>query len=130
MCTKVFSSPTTKSIEDIVSEFSENTHDNDNADDNNSIADFLYKAAENPMNLNEINREYLEQFPFLNETQIENLLEYRNRQLFYLYKHQQKYGYMKELDDTELKFTISNIWTIVYHWDIYWILFYPCNIHL
>ena len=64
MCTKVFSSPTTKSIEDIVSEFSENTHDNDNADDNNSIADFLYKAAENPMNLNEINREYLEQFPF------------------------------------------------------------------
>lgn len=77
MCTKVFSSPTTKSIEDIVSEFSENTHDNDNADDNNSIADFLYKAAENPMNLNEINREYLEQFPFLNETQIENLLEYR-----------------------------------------------------
>ena len=53
---------------------------------------------------------------------LENLLEYRNRQLFYLYKHQQKYGYMKELDDTELKFTISNIWTIVYHWDIYWIL--------
>ena len=53
---------------------------------------------------------------------LENLLEYRNRQWSFLYKHQQKYGYMKEIDDDELKFVISNIWTIVYHWDIYWIL--------
>ena len=50
------------------------------------------------------------------------MLEYRNRQWSFLYKHQQKYGYMKEIDDDELKFVISNIWTIVYHWDIYWIL--------
>jgi AcrR family transcriptional regulator len=53
---------------------------------------------------------------------LEDFLEYRNRQLVFLYKHQQKYGYMKEIDDIELKFAISNIWTIVYHWDIYWIL--------
>ena len=44
------------------------------------------------------------------------------QQLKNLYKHQIKFAYMKELDEDELSFIISNSWIIVSQWEIFWLL--------
>jgi hypothetical protein len=44
---------------------------------------FLLDKIENPINLNDVNRESLEEFLFLSDTQIENLLEYRFDHAFF-----------------------------------------------
>ena len=55
--------------------------------DNNELAEnivfLLQDKLEHPINLNDVTRETLEQFPFLSERQIENLLEYRHDRDFF-----------------------------------------------
>lgn len=48
----------------------------DNADTNENIYDILYELYLNPIDINKATREDLEQFPFLNDSQIEAICKY------------------------------------------------------
>jgi hypothetical protein len=43
-------------------------------------------------------------------------------QLKLMFSHQIKYGYIKELDEKELEYFVSNNWIIITQWEIFWIL--------
>ncbi len=55
----------------------------ENTDLAENITLLFMDQLEHPINLNSVNRETLEQFPFLSERQIENLLEYRHDRDFF-----------------------------------------------
>lgn len=55
----------------------------DNQEQAETMILLLQEKLEHPINLNDVNRETLEQFPFLSERQIENLLEYRHDRDFF-----------------------------------------------
>lgn len=60
-------------------------------------------------------------YPTVKNTFVKGML-IKLEQMKNMFLHQMKYGYTKELDTKELEFLISNTWTIVTQWEIFWIL--------
>ncbi len=56
------------------------------------------------------------------KSSLEEEIKHKIEQLDYLYKHQEKFGYLKKLDENERKFLISNSWIIGSQWELFWIL--------
>ncbi|MDC0932315.1 TetR/AcrR family transcriptional regulator [Arcobacteraceae bacterium] len=49
-------------------------------------------------------------------------IQIKLKQMKNLFLHQIKYGYIKEIEDIELEFIISNSWIIITQWEIFWII--------
>lgn len=58
--------------------------------------------------------------PKVKETIEKRVIE-KNKELNFLLRHQMKYNYMIELDESELNFLCANIWVIGSQWELYWI---------
>lgn len=59
-------------------------------------------------------------YPKVKETIEKRVLE-KEQEILRLFLHQIKYGYMIDLDETELKFVCSNTWVIGSQWELFWI---------
>ncbi|WP_321334030.1 helix-hairpin-helix domain-containing protein [uncultured Bacteroides sp.] len=86
----------TNSWEDVIEELSEND-EGEELDWENELEELSYRIQE-PVNLNNVTKEQLEQFPFLSDLQIENLLAYLyiNGQMQTIYELQLVDGMDKE----------------------------------
>ena len=82
------------------------------AQENQTLAEEIYQNAidqlENPIDLNQVNREELEKFAFLSDFQIENLLEYRHDFQFFATKYE--LCLVEGFDENTLALLLPFVW--------------------
>ena len=53
---------------------------------------------------------------------LEKGLEKKEQEIQQLYMHQMHYGYLIELDDSEMEYLCSNTWILNSQWELFWII--------
>lgn len=53
---------------------------------------------------------------------LEKGLEKKEQEIHQLYMHQMHYGYLIELDDSEMEYLCSNTWILNSQWELFWII--------